>query len=207
MEEVQVIDKDEHLPLEPTIAKEKEESPDIQSVDTANKKQDGEEVQIDMDESNATSSCFDRLCCFSKCACFLSCFLAISHFMKAHSTLGELAFQISGLIMYIFDVGSDFASGDSLISGPEIDFEKFGNYSFTNYTEIVCANLIDYSHPMWGWLNIALAWLPGVTLVPALINEWRFDMRDSCKYKIHWAQKCLILSIVVIFWPIIGFLL
>ena len=196
--------KDEHLPLEPTLVAGHEESSQIEFHDARNKTIDIEEAQIDLDESNTTPSCIDRMCCFSKCACLLSCFLVISHFMETHSTLGEIAFKIFGLVMYSIDVVTDFVSGASFISGPKIDYEKFGNTSFTNYTEGICNELVDYSHPIWGALNIAVAWLPGVTLAPPLIFHWN---KTGNEFKINWAQKVLILMSLVAFWPFIGLLL
>ena len=151
--------------------------------------------------------------CLRKCACILSCYLFISHF----ADIGKLLFQIFSQVLYIFDVVTDIYSGTILIAGDPINQTMFGNENYDNYTKNVCAHLTDYRHPVWGSINIAIAWIPSFVFLSFLITskgangnlrKWNFFGR---KWKqitiIEKMKRIAIIVVCFIFWPVIGLIL
>ena len=82
-------------------------------------------------------------------------------------------YRIVGWCLYSTDVVTDIYSGANFIAGESIDYSKFGNSNFTNYTRNVCNDFDSYSHPIWGTLGISLAWAPGIALLPPLMMHMR----------------------------------
>ena len=142
--------------------------------------------------------------CLQKCACILSCYLFISHF----ADIGKLLFQIFSQVLYIFDVVTDIYSGTILIAGDPINQTMFGNENYDNYTKNVCAHLTDYRHPVWGSINIAIAWIPSFVFLSFLITSTESIGR---KWKqitiIEKMKRIAIIVVCFIFWPVIGLIL
>ena len=140
----------------------------------------------------------------SKCGCILSFLFCINSLINTYGYIGKFFFQMFGNILYVIDVTTDIASGINLISGIKINETMFGNRNYDNYTRNICKNLLNHSHPVWGSINIALAWLPGLTNLPTIIVHVQVYSKLP---QLHWSKKVIASMIIVAFWPLIGLIL
>ena len=140
----------------------------------------------------------------SKCGCILSFLFCINSLINTYGYIGKFFFQMFGNILYVIDVSTDIASGINLISGIKINGTMFGNRNYENYTRNVCQKLLNHSHPVWGSINIALAWLPGLTNLPTIIVHVQVYSKLP---QLHWSKKVIASMIIVAFWPLIGLIL
>ena len=113
---------------------------------------------------------------------------------------GKFGIKLFGVCIYIYDVFSDVLSGSSYVSGNTVEIDYLGSPNHTEYRDDVCANLVYYSHPVWGILTIGLAWLPCLCLLFVL---WSALWSKSPLKTKHLRLGCFHL-LVYIFWPICG---
>lgn len=143
--------------------------------------------------------------CFSKCACIFSCI----YFFNKFTDIGKALFQILSQVLYIIDVSTDIYCGTSLIAGTEVNQTMFGNKEYKIYTELVCTNFMNYSHPIWGSINIVFTWIPAFVFLPRLIYSWGHDSKYHKKNlpNAHWIIKLFTILLCFVFWPITGLIM
>ena len=157
------------------------------------------------DLSQNKGSSIKILGCLSKCVCIINCF----YFCNKFADIGKVLFQIFNQALYITDVATDIYSGTTLIDGTEINHTMFGNIQYANYTKLVCTNFLNYSHPIWGSINIAFAWIPAFVFLPRLIYSWGNDTKYDKQNlpNAHWVTKLFTILTCCVFWPITGIIM
>ena len=130
-------------------------------------------AQKDDDNNSSNALTVKLFRCFSSCACLSGCFYFIGRCMEYYGFVGGFLLKVSSIVLHAIDVVTDIVSGVDLASGTKIDHTQFGKENYDNYTKDICNDLIVYSHPVWGLVNIGIAWIPVVTFIPRLICHWK----------------------------------
>ena len=140
--------------------------------------------------------------CLSSCACILGCFHLIISCMNFYRFVGKFLYDLLIVMLHIVDAATDIVNSLDLVSGTEINYTMYGEENYENYTRDVCKDLIDYSHPIWGSINLIFVWIPVVTFIPRVISHWKGSSSE-----IQVSKKVFIVCVMVIFWPLIGVIL
>ena len=125
----------------------------------------------------------------------------------------EVAIRGIGWCLYFADVVTDIYSGAVFITGDTMDYTKFENENYTNYTRNVCDNFDSYSHPIWGTVVISLAWVPAIVLLPPLLMHWseqasgKIWKRDDQTSNESWGKTIVITLLLLVIWPLSGIIM
>ena len=123
--------------------------------------------------------------------------------IKSWDKWGKFGIKLFGVGVYMYDVVSDLFNGSSYISGEAVNVDSFHNHNNTEYRNDVCENLVKYSHPIWGILTVALAWLPSLCLFFVLWSA--LHSKPTLKRK-HLLLGCLHIFVYLL-WPFCGIML
>ena len=112
---------------------------------------------------------------------------------------------------------TDILTGFFYVSGTEIDSDKFGNRTFTNYTDRVCDNFDANSHPIWGSLVLGLTWAPGLSSLPSLLvmfirakeQKTRVEQQGKIGNANEFPNRktVILVLLMIIFWPFTGLIM
>ena len=173
-------------------------------------------------EKKKTSEAF---CSLIYCVTMCGLCTCIFNLITNNMTMVYATFRLSGCLLYVADIITDIISGLAFVKGERIDNMKFGNSNFTNYTDEVCDNFDDYSHPIWGYLVIAISWAPVLSFIPRMVSDSQFIIRSKKNTKKYYGEKsrelipeiarmnrlygtetksALIALCIIPFWPMVG---
>lgn len=116
----------------------------------------------------------------------------------AAGLLGAAVFASYGLIVNGFDVVTDFLSGLVYLDGsplPQTDF-------------IDCSQYNSYSHPIWGYLSISLAWLPAFPVLCILLPSIFKNRRGLySRFGSRTVLSSCWLLLLCLLWPLSSFVM
>ena len=176
--------------------------------------------RLSKDETNDTRkdrTHFQSLYSLIYCICACNICLQLSAFVSDPSNISGVFFNAIGCILYIFDVVTDTLTGLFYISGKNMDSYMFGNRNITNYTNPVCEEFDDYSHPVWGSLVLGLIWAPALSSLPSLLvmfaraKEQKSRVEEQGKVgnmrEFPDRKTLLLVLIMILFWPVSGLIM
>jgi len=111
--------------------------------------------------------------------------------------IGFLLFRLFGLLLMTVDVFTDILNGLDYIGIFKLPLED---------NEMVCEQLQNYQHPVWGSVAIGLSWMPGI---PFFIYQIADTFRKhGSQYKIRQSlYNCLTATFTLLFWPLCSILM
>ena len=116
----------------------------------------------------------------------------------AAGLVGATLFASYGLIVNGFDVATDFLSGLVYLDGEELPKND----------SIDCNHYNSYSHPIWGYISISLAWLPAFPVLCILLPSIFKNRRGLySRFGSRTVLSSCWLVLVCLLWPISSFVM